>query len=197
MRHLAGVHAWVLACIADPHGSDARGERPPKEWDELLPWWDERRAELRAAFDRGPDTPAQMMFGFYAPNLASWARRQAHEVAVHRLDAELAAGAEPATFDAAFAADGVDEALTMIIHRRRGGWSDVEASGAVLVHAEDARQLWSLTLTPGEPPTLGERAEPDATLSGDADAVYKRLWRRPATVSITGDASLLDPLETP
>ncbi|WP_342779968.1 maleylpyruvate isomerase family mycothiol-dependent enzyme [Prauserella rugosa] len=197
VRHLAAVHSWVLACIADPHGTETRGERAPKEWDELLPWWDERRKELRAAFDRGADTPAQVPFGFYEANLGSWARRQAHEAAIHRIDVELAAGAEPTTFDTAFATDGADEALSMILHRRTADWSAVEAAGTVLVHAEDARTLWSLTLTPGERPTLGGPAEPDVTLSGDADAVYKRLWRRPANVSITGEQTLLDVLETP
>lgn len=197
VRHVAAVQAWVLACVADPDGSEARGERPPKEWDEIVPWWDDKRAELRRAFDAGPDTPAQMLFPFYEANLGAWARRQAHEVAIHRVDVELAGGREVTTFDTAFAADGVDEALSMIIHRRGADWSAVEASGTVLVHAEDARRLWSLTLAPGQRPALAAPAEPDVTLSGGSDAVYKRLWRRPADVSITGEAELLDPLETP
>lgn len=191
------MQSWTLACVADPHGNEARGQRPPKEWDEIVPWWDAARAELRRAFDSGPDTPAQMLFPFYEANLGSWARRQAHEVAIHRVDAELAAGQEATTFDTAFASDGVDEALSMIIHRRGADWSAVEAGGTVLVHAEDARRLWSLTLAPGQPPAPDGPAEPDVTLSGGADAVYKRLWRRPANVSITGEATLLDPLETP
>ncbi|WP_267459311.1 maleylpyruvate isomerase family mycothiol-dependent enzyme [Prauserella sediminis] len=197
VRHVAAVQAWVLACIADPHGGEPRGERPPKEWDEIVPWWDGTRAELRRAFDSGPETPAHMPFPCYEANLRAWARRQAHEAAIHRLDAELAAGRDATTFDTMFAADGVDEALSMIIHRRRADWSAVEARGTVLVHAEDARRLWSLTLAPGQPPALTGPADPDVTLSGGADAVYKRLWRRPADVSITGEATLLDPLETP
>ncbi|MFD6793181.1 maleylpyruvate isomerase family mycothiol-dependent enzyme [Prauserella salsuginis] len=197
VRHVAAVQAWVLACIADPHGGEPRGERPPKEWDEIVPWWDGTRAELRRAFDSGPETPAHMPFPCYEANLRAWARRQAHEAAIHRLDAELAAGRDATTFDTMFAADGVDEALSMIIHRRRADWSAVEARGTVLVHAEDARRLWSLALAPGQPPALTGPADPDVTLSGGADAVYKRLWRRPADVSITGEATLLDPLETP
>lgn len=187
----------MLACVADPHGSEARGERPPKEWEALLPWWDDKRAELRRTFDNGPDTPAQMLFPCYEANLGAWARRQAHEIAIHRVDVELAGGQEATTFGTVFAADGVDEALSMIIHRRGADWSAAEASGTVLVHAEDARRLWSLTLTPGRPPAAAAPAEPDVTLSGGADAVYKRLWRRPADVSITGDATLLESLQAP
>src|SRR5690606_39584907 len=55
--------------------------------------------------------------------ICSWARRQAHEAAIHRIDVELAAGAEPTTFDTAFATDGADEALSMILHRRTADWS--------------------------------------------------------------------------
>ena len=49
---------------------------------------------------------------------AMWARRQAHETAIHRVDAELAAGTPVWRCDAAFAADGVDELLTCFVPRR-------------------------------------------------------------------------------
>ena len=55
--------------------------------------------------------------------LAFWARRQAHETAVHRYDAQSAApGGPPApagAFDPAFAADGVDELIMGFAARRR------------------------------------------------------------------------------
>lgn len=197
MRHLARVQSWVVAAIADPHGEGARAGTPPDDWDGLLAWWDEQRAALRAAFDAGPDAPAQMVFPSHSPTVGSWARRQAHEAAIHRVDAELAAREDPVTFDPAFAADGIDEVLAMIVYRR-ADWSAFTAKGSVLVHAEDAGRLWSLKLAPGEAPQFDEQPfEAELTIEGDADAVYKALWRRPSTVTITGDAALLEPLAAP
>src|SRR6204780_1534249 len=50
--------------------------------------------------------------------LAFWARRQAHEPAIHRADAESAAG-DVTPFPAVFAADGIDELL--VCFASRGG----------------------------------------------------------------------------
>ena len=53
---------------------------------------------------------------------ASWARRQAHEHLVHRMDLEAAAGVPHAPVDTALADDGVDELLTVILPR----WAHTE-----------------------------------------------------------------------
>ena len=43
-----------------------------------------------------------------------WPRRQAHEINVHRRDAELAAGLEPAAMDPELASDGIDEYFELV-----------------------------------------------------------------------------------
>ncbi|MBK1784227.1 maleylpyruvate isomerase family mycothiol-dependent enzyme [Prauserella sp. ASG 168] len=197
VRHIARVHSWVAAALTDPSGEHVRAGTPPEDWAALLTWWDERRDDLRAAFDVAPDSPAWQAFPVLEPVAASWARRQAHEAAIHRVDAELAAGADTVAFAADFAADGIDELLTMLV-LRRGDWSGFTARGCVQVHAEDAGRLWSVWLVPGEAPQLGEEpVEPALTVEGTADAVYRTLWRRPGAARVTGDVALLEPLTPP
>lgn len=200
MRHIARVHSWVVAAMADPSGEHVRAGTPPDGWEPLLAWWDERRAELRAAFDTPADTPAWQPFPSYDPVVASWARRQAHEAAMHRVDAELALGRQTVPFPPGFAADGVDELLTMLVYRR-ADWSEFTAKGSVLVHAEDAGRLWSVRLAPGEAPQYSAGAEqpfePALTVEGTADEVYRALWRRPSAAKVTGETALLEPLTPP
>ncbi len=199
MRHIARVHSSTIAAADDPSGESVRPGTPPEDWDGLLAWWDERRRALRAVFERGADAPAWLPFPRYTRTVGSWARRQAHEAAIHRLDAELARGGGTGTFDPEFAADGVDELLTMLVPRR-GDWSGFDADGTVLVHAEDVGRLWSVRLVPGKAPRLEDTEqpfEPDVTIEGPADAVYRSVWRRPSEAKVTGDAQLLEPLAAP
>src|SRR6202042_448352 len=77
--------------------------------------------------------------------LAFWARRQAHETAIHRVDAELAGG-EPGGVPAGLAADGVDELLLAFFGR--GQDQPACADDRVLaVRAADAGQDWHVRLT--------------------------------------------------
>jgi hypothetical protein len=133
-----------------------------------------------------------------------WARRQAHEVAIHRLDAEHAlAGTDAALptliFDTRLAADGIDEAVQVIIPRRLSHYPPA-LGGSVLFHAADAGQAWLMHVRAGEAPETGP-AEPgvdaDASVVGTADAVYRAAWHRPSTAILGGDPALLAELSTP
>lgn len=204
VSHVTRVQSRILAATADPSGEAVRAaaaEPRPSEWDGLLARWDGQRKRLRDTFAESPGTPAWLPFPGLAPTLGSWARRLAHELAIHRVDAELAAGGSTAapvvTFDPDFAADGIDELLTLLV-QRDVGWDEHTARGTVLVHADDASRLWSLRLAPGEAPHFDERAfEPELAVEGPADAVYKALWHRGGAATITGDATLLAPLSPP
>jgi uncharacterized protein (TIGR03083 family) len=198
VRHIARVHSWVLLALdSDPAGESPRAQGPPEEWEALLVYWDARLdAMVTALRERGSAAPAWAFPGITG-TVGFWARRQAHETAVHRLDAEHAAHG-PAVghlvFDPAFAADGIDEALTVMLARR-----PVDATGTVLFHAADAGRAWLATLTAGERPAFGPATEIDADASvvGTADAVYRAVWGRPSTAVVTGDRALAAALRTP
>jgi uncharacterized protein (TIGR03083 family) len=202
VRHLARVHHWASrSLVSDPAGESPATERPPEPWDELLSWWD---TEFGLLVERLRSShPADAVWAFpthIAATAAFWARRQAHETAIHRLDAEYALAEVPTLiFSPEFAADGIDEALNVTTYRQ---WlrDKAEVSGTVLFHAADAGRAWLVRLTPGSPLEIGA-AEPgldsDATVAGTADAVYRAVWKRPSTAVLGGDRALIDALRAP
>ena len=188
------MHSWVNAAL---DGRPGERERPPGDWDELLPWADEQRSKMLAGLE-DPEAPAWLPFTRYPQVAASWARRQAHEAAIHRLDVEHALAAEPSLeFDPEFAADGVDELIAWLVPTR-GEWEASAFSGVVVLHATDVDSGWTVRLSSGLPPEVTAGVEPgDVTITGPADAVYRRVWRRPSAAVVTGSTELLEPLAGP
>ncbi|WP_433266140.1 maleylpyruvate isomerase family mycothiol-dependent enzyme [Actinosynnema sp. CS-041913] len=203
VHHLAGVHSWALAALRTP----VDGERPkavprPEGWEELLAWWDERFTEMNEVLAAStPDTPVWTFIG--PKTIGFWARRQAHEIAIHRLDAEHALhGPEVPSllFDTDLAADGVDEYLTLLLPRA-AQVRPITGEGRLLFHAADAGRAWELRVTPGEVPAAGpitdSATDEDTTVAGTADALYRVAWGRPSGAIVSGDRSLLDSLPRP
>lgn len=203
VAHLARVQSWVRAALRDPTEQGLAAARPPEHWDDLLTWWDEQlNGLLEGVAD--PSAPAWLPFDRAPQTARSWARRQAHEAAIHRLDAEhaRAGSADPNSvpallFEPGFAADGVEELIYWVVSSL-AGWKASNVSGTVLLHAADAGQTWTVRVEPGAPP----KAEPDGlavdvTVEGTADAVYRRLWGRPSHASVTGEVGVLEPLRAP
>jgi uncharacterized protein (TIGR03083 family) len=124
--------------------------------------------------------------------LTMWARRQAHETAVHRVDAQLANGRGVVAFPASFAADGIDELLSCFITRRR--WRLKPAARRRLrFRCSDAEGDWLVQIsadgvntTPG-----GNGAECDVV--GLASDLYLTLWSRRSSdeLTISGDRGAL------
>jgi uncharacterized protein (TIGR03083 family) len=203
VQHIAKIYNWVARALdTEPDGARPSPDKPPEGWDQLLTWRDEQVGTMLTTLrERGPDSPA---WTFDKSGTAGfWARRQAHETAIHRLDAEHAlAGSDAPTavprlvFAPALAADGVDEAIVQMFPR---GTKPGERSGTVLFHAADAGRAWLVTLRAGEALEVGPATEidTDASVVGTADAVYRAVWRRPSTAVVSGDHTLVAALRTP
>jgi len=188
--HLGTVHRWATAIVrAGTTDGPPRGVEPPD--DDLLGWYAAGHTSLvQALREVPPDSPAWHMSPA-APKVAgSWARRQAHELAVHRMDLEAAAGVEHAPLDPALADDGVDELLSMIVPR----WAHTEplagAEAVVAVASTDTGRQWEVRVTRGEvtiaPSWTGAA---DATVTGGGTALLRHLWGRPGNVRVDGDAA--------
>lgn len=197
VRHLAKVYGMVLGALETERGGQRpKPESAPQEFEAALAFWDEKLAALLPALSAAdPHAPVWAFFAEGTP--AAWTRRMVHETAIHRLDAERAAGgASGLVFEPRLAADGADEMLSVIVPV--SDWSAEERAGKVLYHAADAERAWLVTFRPGASPELGrpENAalglEVDATVAGTADAVYRKVWGRPSTAVITGDAELAE-----
>src|SRR5205823_7707613 len=118
--------------------------------DELVEWFLAGHQALVDALEAAP-ADLQCWSFFAAPSpLAFWARRQAHETGIHRVDAERSVvGGEVTPFPADFASDGVDEVLTCFITRGRGKLvADPPQVVAVRPTDPDVGPAWPITIGP-------------------------------------------------
>jgi uncharacterized protein (TIGR03083 family) len=154
----------------------------------LISWFSDGHRALVQTLRDAPSDLACFTFLPAACPLAFWARRQAHETAIHRADAQ-AAGRSASPFDHALALDGIDEILTGFAARPR----TLPPATLRIEPAGDAP--WLVTLGPrGVTATRprGEDMPEDVTVRGSATDIYLWLWNRPAVVTITGDAAIAD-----
>ncbi len=197
VRHTGAVHRWATRHVAEALPSYAAFEPfeevAPGDGD-LLDWY---REGHRLLVDALAGAPADLECWSFLPAsspLEFWARRQAHETAVHRVDAQAALGLPPSPVDPAFAADGVDELLGGF-HARRGSKVRTERPRTLRVRAEDVPGDWLVHLS-SEPPRV-ERTEggaADCEVRGAAADLYLALWNRGSydRLSVTGDSALLE-----
>ena len=113
--HLGAVHRWATAIVRA--GTTDRPAAPPQPPDRgLLDWYAAGLTDLvHALRDTPPDAPAWHMSPAAEKTVGSWVRRQAHELAVHRMDLEVAAGLPVTAVDPELAEDGADEVLRVVV----------------------------------------------------------------------------------
>ena len=119
------------------------------------------------------------------------ARRCAHELAIHRFDAQLAGGA-PQPVDAAVAADGIDEIFYMVdAASDRAGRGEGET---LHLHGTDRDDEWLLTLDPDGLQVERRHAKADLALRGAVSDLELLLYQRPTLgeVERLGDERVLD-----
>lgn len=146
--------------------------RDPLEFAETW-WWDERTV------------------GF-------WARRMAHETAIHRVDVELGHAAVT-DIDDALAVDGVDEVLRRML---TGDWSDepVDDRPGATVRVRCGEHSWRVVLEPSAAVAQVDRwpdLPVDAVVSGYPGVMYLWLWGRGPRdeLSVDGDADAVRALD--
>jgi uncharacterized protein (TIGR03083 family) len=114
----------------------------------------------------------------------------AHETAVHRLDAERAAGREHRMMPD-LASDGIDEFLEYFFPLAAPATPAL--AGSVHLHCTDADGEWTVRPDGAGGHTVArDHAKADAALRGDAHDLLMVLWRRSPldTVTVFGDADL-------
>ncbi len=204
LRHTGVVHRWATAFVADAHVSPRpMGDPPDLDGTDLLAWYRAGHRRLVDTLTAAPDDVRCWTFhrAPVASPLAFWVRRQAHETAVHRFDAEAARGGEATAVDAGFAVDGIDELLRGFHARSRSKVRTPEPRVLrVRATAEDGPgddtggatlAVWTIRLSQDPPVTVLDASEDaDAELAGAAARLYLALWNRVPVPAVTGDASL-------
>ena len=200
VHHLGGVHRWATGYVADARTEiwnvsfdDIVGTWPTD--DALAGWLRDGCTTLADALTAAPPDLQCWTFLRAPSPLAMWARRQAHETAIHRVDAELAAGWSPSDVPAAFAADGADELLMCFVPRRSTSLR-AESPTTLGVSCTDSDAGWlvridadGVTTSAGWSPASGAAC----SVSGPSSALYLALWNRtgPESLSIEGDRAVL------
>ena len=202
LRHLGMIHLWAAGHVAqlqDVSWGDDLAEFT-EFWPELgifwpdderlISWYLETNANLVQTLETAPSDVEAWTFLPAPSPLAMWARRQAHETAVHRFDGENAAGI-PSAFDPVFASDGIDELVAGFAPRKSE--FPVDRERTVLVHATDTDDRWHVTLAPTGITTSRGDGPADVTLAGPASDLYLMLWNRGdhSSVTVTGDREVL------
>jgi uncharacterized protein (TIGR03083 family) len=192
LRHTGTVHRWAAAFVAGGH-TDPRpgGDLPDLDGAPLLAWFREGHARLVDTLaGAAPDVRCWHFLPAPSP-LAFWARRQAHETTVHRIDAESARGGEPSGIAVDFAVDGIDE-LLCAFHARPKSAVRTEEPRTLRVRATDAPDaVWTVRLSAQPPVTERDDAgDADCELTGPAAQLYPALWNRRPFPEVTGDDSV-------
>jgi uncharacterized protein (TIGR03083 family) len=191
LSHTGRVHRWATRHVAEGLTEPVQlGDEPELDGAELVAWYREgHRALVKAVTDADP---ALECFTFLpAPSpLAFWARRQAHETAVHRVDAESALGADHSPFAPAFAADGIDELLTRF-HGRERSRLRTDTPRILRLRATDTDDVWTVRLSEDVPRTTrGAEGDADCELTGPVGELYLVAWNRLPYSALSGKGDL-------
>lgn len=192
--HIGRVHRWTARWISTGGAQDV--ERPP-DGDAVVAWARAGLGELVAAITAADDDDATVET-WYGPQPATfWPRRMAIEAALHRYDAQLAAGV-PTPVDTSLAIDAIDELFAVVLPMRGTGGLDGDGR-TIHLHATDPDLgehdggEWLVTLAAGGPEVTHVHAKGDVAVRGTASDLLLLLWNRvdPDRFEVFGDADLL------
>ena len=148
-------------------------------------------------------SPGIACWTWYAPeqNVGFVARRVAHELCMHRVDAQLSRG-DAGPIDPTLAADGIDEIFLLRQHHTRFADDPVRGSGRTLhLHGSDttpdlAAAEWMVALGPEGLRVTHEHGKGDLAIRGAVGDLERLLYQRPTDrpVEMFGDTTVLDEL---
>lgn len=187
--HVTEVHHFWRSIVAVRAGDPKEVVRPTRPADPAaLPELAQRELVELLATLSSTDPATEVWTWSSQHDVAFVVRRMAQETAVHRWDADRAAGLDVA-IDAELASDGIDEFLEHFIHDPN---ADAHLDGSVHIHCTDVAGEWTTRLVDGALITTREHAKGDCALRGSAGRILLALWRRRPLdeVDVVGDAAV-------
>lgn len=207
--HLAEVHSFWAAILSQGvteeeqlDAVEATKPARPSSLQETLALGEQSTTDLAEALQfRAPQERA--WFWGAEQSVASTVRMQLHEVTIHRVDAELAAGQPVSAIDAQVAADGIAHAVEVMWAAPQ--WSTFTPGPVVELLASDTGRRWLVQTGrwQGTGPQSGKEfdepgaqlavpgGEPSATVSAPLADLYTWLWGRTVKVERSGDDGAL------
>lgn len=179
IAHTGSVHRWATETVhrRSKERISRRGLPPPPGPGQVVDWFREGGRSLVDELRRtGPDAEVWNWARPVQPSLF-WFRRQALETALHRWDAQSAAG-RPSAIDTELALDGIEELLSLVVP---GAWPEGEdlLGGSIHIHATDGPGEWTVSGAAGRPEVTRGHAKGDAAVRGPASDLLLFLWGRP------------------
>jgi uncharacterized protein (TIGR03083 family) len=198
VQHTGMTHLWAAAHIAEKRQEALGAEETealasPRAADHLLlDWYRAANREVVAALERASPQLACWTFLPAPSPLAFWARRQAHETEIHRVDAEAASGSITPV-PAVEALDGIDEMLFGFAARQRR--ITVDGPRRLALVAGDAQAAWMVEIGPaGVRASRAKSTGYDCRVVDTASSLFLLLWnRRPGDgPEVSGDRDVIE-----
>lgn len=196
VAHTGAVHRWttdilVRGLASNETGGNAAFRRTTADRS-LAAWFTTGLAELVTALRSATDDLSAFTLIPGTNPRHFWARRQAHETAIHRADAQAAVGAVGGVtaHDVEVAQDGIGELVAGFATEPQFA---ADTPGTLLLDCTDGPS-W-LVVFGGERniamPSDGSTAS-TATVTGTSSAIYRWTWNRPAPVQVHGDTTTVE-----
>lgn len=195
--HVGRTWRWTAGWVAT--GESPTVDPAPPGAD-VVPWAHSGLDDLVAALV-ALDPAAEVETWLGPRPAAFWPRRMALEAAVHRVDAQAAAGAVT-PIDTPLALDGVDELFEVVL--QFVGTGDLETRGRTLhLHATDpdlpeGAGEWLVTVDLDDVRVEHAHAKGDVAVRGPASDLFLLLWNRRGLegLQVFGDEQVLDDWRT-
>ena len=192
--HLGNVHSWAASVLETGRAAERPDGAPDSQRPRRVAQWYEGRAEDLYTVLRA--TPLDRPCWSFADGdgvAGFWHRRMTHETVMHGLDLARATGVEE-RLPEHLAADGVDEALAVFLHRMHTRGHPADLTEPLELRATDTGDAWTVSPEPGDASPRVVRGRPgdggDA-VEAPARVLLELLWKRaPLTapaVRICGD----------
>jgi uncharacterized protein (TIGR03083 family) len=198
IRHLGGVHRWAGAHVRDRLTSFLRVDDfealvgPWPADSELVAWY---RSELDLLIHSLRSAPVDIECAVFLKStspLAHWARRQAHETAIHRADVESILDRRTSV-DTDFALDGIDELVDCFVPRPFMRLRS-EVPLTLGIAPDDGDRFWALSISEEPVQVTKVISACDCVVAGRASDIYFALWNRSGDhgIRISGDGAVRD-----
>jgi uncharacterized protein (TIGR03083 family) len=191
VRHCASGDLWARTIVETGNRAAANLPADAPTGAALVPYFRDGARALAAALDAVDPDASVWTFSPADRTARFWYRRRAQETAVHRYDAQSAAGA-PTPVDTDLAVDGVDEFLTVFVPRLGAGGA--VGRDTIHFHCSDATGEWLIARDGDGVVVTREHAKGDVAGRGSASDLMLFLWGRVGAdrLEVFGDAAALD-----
>ena len=197
--HLGVIHRWATEMVRTRATEPLRDREKlfgvDPEDPALAEWFEQGTRDLMGVLR---DSPVDVAVWTWTQERSArfWSRRQAHEAAVHRWDAEnTLPGRSPDPIDATLAADGIDEWLNVFaVSRSRKTSARTGVGESFHFHCTDEAGEWVVRFDGPGIEVRSEHTKADVAIRGGASELLLFLWGRKSaeTLEVLGDATLLE-----